>query len=130
MGAISFDHKNIQEMNVGSIGSYEIFLSGPGGAATKTAPTATGVGGWVTVGSPLVQAGWMVTGGTWVGRLTNYDEEGIDNVVLSVTPSGPSGGGGAAAVPEPSSLALLGFGAAGLATWEGRRRNRATQSRQ
>jgi len=132
VGTISFDHKIIAETGIQSLSPYEVDLSGPGGSATWTGATPTGVTGWVTVNVPLVKSDWTINSGTWSGLLANVtqlqvpmelvtndtipgdtDHEGIDNVILS------------SSAPEPASLTLIGSGVATLGGWTIRRRRSA-----
>ncbi len=100
-GFITFQHAILQEVNVSSYDPYQIFLSGPNGAAMFNGGTPTAAStGWLTVAAPLVAADWTVTSGTWSGLLANVtdlqivielvgnnnsgtDIEGIDNVAVA-----------------------------------------------
>jgi hypothetical protein len=136
VGTISFDHKIISETDIASFSPYEVDLSGPGGSATWTGATPTGLTGWVTVNVPLVQSDWHLNSGTWAGLLANVaqlqipielvtnqsspgdvDHEGIDNVALS------------SSAPEPASLTLIGSGIAALGGWTLRRCGRPCAGR-
>jgi hypothetical protein len=99
-GFITFQHNILQEQSVSSYDPYQVFLSGPGGAAVFNGGTPTAAStGWLTVAAPLAAADWTVTSGTWSGLLANVtdlqivievvgnnnsgtDIEGIDNVAV------------------------------------------------
>jgi PEP-CTERM motif len=130
-GTISFDHKIIAETGVIQYNPYEVFLAGPGGAATWEGSTPTGLTPWVTQTATLnTSDGWTVTSGSWSGLMNNVtsleiqielvknqdnsvDQEGIDNVALT-------------AVPEPGSvtLAAVGLSCIGFMAWRRRRTSR------
>lgn len=76
---------------------YQVFLSGPGGAASWTGGTPTGLTPWTTITAPLVESEWVVGQGTWAELLRNvtsfqirvelvgnsdsgFDQSGLDNV--------------------------------------------------
>jgi hypothetical protein len=105
-GSIQFDHKIIAETGVTGFFPYQIWLYGPGGAATWAGNSPTGVNDWTTLTVPLNANTWTVTSGAWPTLLTNVnflqieielvqnsnfaadtDIEGIDNVkVVEVLP--------------------------------------------
>jgi hypothetical protein len=105
---ISFQHRMVKETGANSTGNYNIVISGPGG-------TATFAGGlsivqakknpWMTVVAPLVEADWVMSGGTWAALMANVtsiqvpmemvsndpsttDEEAIDNIEIVSMPKG------------------------------------------
>ena len=129
VSSLSFDFNIFAETHIQTLFPYEADLSGPGGSATFLGPMPASVypTGWVTVTAQISNtatppAGWTVNSGTWLGLLANVtqvqipielitnvtipgdtDIEGIDNVILTST-----------GIPEPASLATLGFGLLGL----------------
>ena len=76
-------------------------ISGPGGTASWTGPTATDQTGWTKSVVPIRADAWTVSAGRWADILTNVTElfvgmpvsssavetTGIDNVLLSVPPT-------------------------------------------
>ena len=105
---ISYQHLMVKETGVQSVGNYNIVMSGPGGTATFTGAVAVVLdkkNPWTTVVAPLVEADWVMSGGTWAGLLANVtsiqiamemvsndaatkDQEAIDNIEIVSHPGG------------------------------------------
>jgi len=139
--SISYDFQIFAETNIipdattgFGVNPYALGISGPGGSAYWEGPFPPGGAnpslpypyptGWISVNAPIAASmppGWTLQSGSWSALLddvttmgilielvtnqdpaTDTDIEGVDNVVLS------------AAVPEPSTIVLLGAGLIGL----------------
>ncbi len=122
-GRISFDHKLFQTggySGPSKIVDYELNLIGSGGnSANWTSSGPTGTTDWVSIVANIVESDWTILTGSWSNLLLDITElrvrvemvdnagfpdsrdiAGVDNVSLSV--------------PEPTTLALMGLGLAGI----------------
>ena len=107
-GYISYQHRMVKEASVQSIGSYNIAISGPGGAASFNGAQAIVLAKnnkWVTIVAPLVESDWVVSSGSWSALLANVtsiqipmemvsnggggvDQEAMDNIEIVSHPQG------------------------------------------
>ncbi len=120
---------------IGSIGTLSARIEGQSGEEaffnSGVSPNTTG---WTTATAPIQEANWSMVSGTWAGLITDVtslsihmefvnnpsagslEVHGLDNVFLTGVPMNT--------VPEPTTIALLGIGLAGLAGAEVKRRRK------
>jgi len=113
---VSFDEGSLFGSFENAFGNYFIRIEGPGGIATSTVPTPEGETGWVTLGIPIRESAWYLSGGSWTALLQDVQDIQFVSGIIN-------GGGEADAldnvrlVPEPATSLLMGIGLLALARW-------------
>ena len=122
-GCIEFDHKVITEVNANGFLPYQIWLSGPGGAATWTnAGPGTNATPWTTEAAPLLESAWKVTSGTWNSLMTNVNSfqiamELVSNVHADPTSEDIEGIDNVRVLPPPTLVIQTTNAGAALVSW-------------